>query len=896
MEDKTSTNPVPMTVDNSAISSIPELLDRQSKRIPDAVSITSPGRTPLSYSGLQKHVDDVVKMLNAWGVGRNDRVAIVLPNGPEMAVTFLGVAAAATAAPLNPGYSADEFDFYLSDLNAKALVVHSGIDSPARAAAQARGIPVIELTPVSEAAAGIFKLSSDSSSAADGNGFAELEDVALVLHTSGTTARPKIVPLTQRNLCTSAHNIRSTLDLGETDRCLNVMPLFHIHGLIGALLSSLAAGASVVCTPGFSATKFFQWVAGFHPTWYTAVPTMHQAILARAATHRKTIERCPLRFIRSSSAALPPQIMTELEEVFEAPVIESYGMTEASHQMASNPLPPGKRKAGSVGVAAGPEIAILGEGSNLLPVETKGEIVIRGAMVTRAYENNPQANERAFTNGWFRTGDEGFLGADGYLFITGRLKEIINRGGEKIAPREVDEVMMDHPAIAQAVTFAVPHPTLGEDVVAAVVLEEKASASEREIRQFAFARLAAYKIPSQVLIVDEIPKGATGKIQRIGLAEKLARELKAEFVPPRNHTEEILARIWVKVLGVEQVGVHDNFFTLGGDSLLAARVFAEIEEKFGDNLPVTSLFEAPTIGGLAGILGQKGWSAPWSCVVPIQAKGSKPPFFCVHGPSGQVLGYRNLASHLGEDQPFYGIQAQGLNEKQPPHTRIEDMAAHYVKEIRTLYPHGPYYLGGFCFGGQVAFEMARQLQEQGQKVAFLGLFDSYVRRRSESSPTTTLFHSKAFVLKMNWHLRNLVLLQRGEQLTYLLTRVRNLKTHVQMSFWNLARRIFTYIGRPLPSYLQLRDLRLICYQAGRDYLPEVYQGRVTIFLSEKAPETPSEDPRVGWTKLAVGGSELHFFTGGHETMLLEPHLRVVAKKLKLCLEKTQATELQTQTS
>jgi thioesterase domain-containing protein len=325
-------------------------------------------------------------------------------------------------------------------------------------------------------------------------------------------------------------------------------------------------------------------------------------------------------------------------------------------------------------------------------------------------------------------------------------------------------------------------------------------------------------------------------------------------------------------------------------------MFAEIEEKFGDNLPMASLFQAPTVGELASILGQTEWSAPWSSVVPIQAKGSKHPIFFVHGPSGQVLNYRNLALHLGEDQPCYGIQAQGLNGKQTPHLRIEDMAAHYVKEIRTHYPYGPYYLGGFCFGGQVAFEMARQLQEQGQKVSFLGLFDADVRHYSELSRMTTLTSSRTLVRKFNWHLRNLVLLERGEKLTYLLTRVKNFKTHVLMRFWKIIRQIFTYTGRPLPRWFQLRDLRLIHYQAGRDYVPTSYPGRVTIFLSEDAPAIPSEDPRLGWTKLAAGGSEVHLFPGSHDTMLNESHIRVVAEKLKLCVEKAQATELYTETS
>jgi acyl-CoA synthetase (AMP-forming)/AMP-acid ligase II/acyl carrier protein len=574
---------------------IHHVIAAQAKRTPDAIAIAALRRASLTYGRLRDHIDEVVTTLNGMGVGRNDRVAIVLSNGPEMAVAFLAVASGATSAPLNPAYGANEFDFYLSDLDAKALIIQSGMNSPARTIARARDISIIELSPLLEAEAGIFTLMGDKRSSLANSGFAQPDDVALVLHTSGTTSRPKIVPLTQTNLCTSAHNIRGAFELANSDCCLNVMPLFHIHGLIAAILSTLASGASVVCTPGFDASKFFGWLEVFRPTWYTAVPTMHQAILHHAASNRDIIRRCPLRFIRSCSASLPPKVMVELESVFRVPVIESYGMTEAAHQMTSNPLPPSQRKPGSVGVATGPEVTIMDETGNLLLTGEIGEIVIRGANVTRGYESNPKANESAFTKAWFRTGDQGFLDTDGYLFITGRIKEIINRGGEKIAPREVDEALMDHPAVAQAVTFAVPHATLGEDVATAVVLRENASATEREIRELAFARLADYKVPSQVVIVDEIPKGPTGKLQRIGLAENLAPKLKAKFVAPRNAVENALARIWAEVLGIEQVGVYDNFFALGGDSLRATQLVSRVRAAFRVELPLGTIFREPTM-------------------------------------------------------------------------------------------------------------------------------------------------------------------------------------------------------------------------------------------------------------------------------------------------------------
>jgi acyl-CoA synthetase (AMP-forming)/AMP-acid ligase II len=498
------------------------ILDLLAAGADNATAISAPGRRPLTYGDLRAFLGSALENLRGMGAGRNDRVAIVLPNGPEMAVGFLAAAAGCTAAPLNPAYRAEEFEFYLTDLDARLLIVEAGKTSPAVEVAQRLGVPVAQLTPHQTGPAGTFTLTrADGGGSPAASGPARPEDIALVLHTSGTTSRPKIVPLSQRNVCASARNVRTTLALGPGDRGLNVMPLFHIHGLIAGLLAPLSAGGEVFCTPGFDALHFFRWMEEAHPTWYTAVPTMHQTIVARASRHADVIRANPLRFIRSSSSALPPQVIGELEATFNAPVIESYGMTEAAHQMASNPLPPGIRKPGSVGIAAGPEVAIMDVDGKLLRPGEPGEIVIRGPNVTAGYQNNPKANGEAFTNGWFRTGDQGVMDDDGYISITGRLKEIINRGGEKISPREVDDILMDHPAVRQVVTFAVPHDKLGEDVAAAVVLREGASATERELREFAGKRLAPFKVPRTILFLEEIPKGATGKLQRIGLARKL---------------------------------------------------------------------------------------------------------------------------------------------------------------------------------------------------------------------------------------------------------------------------------------------------------------------------------------------------------------------------------------
>jgi len=481
-------------------------------------ALGAPGRPDLDYAGLAAQIAATAAQVAGLGVGPGEPVAIVLPNGPEMASAFLGVATAATAAPLNPAYTEDEFAFYMDDLKARALIVMAGVETPARAAAARLGTRIVELTVAGGAPAGAFTLAGLAPAPARLNG---PDDVALVLHTSGTTSRPKIVPLTARNITASGANVARALQLTAADRCLNVMPLFHIHGLIAAVLSTMTAGGYICCTPGFNALKFFGWMDEAKPTWYTAVPTMHQAILSRAGRNAGVIKANPLRFVRSSSASLPAPVLRELEETFGCPVIEAYGMTEAAHQMASNQLPPGARKPGAVGVAAGPEVAIMAEDGSLLPHGAIGEIVIRGENVTPGYQNNPKANAENWTDGWFRTGDQGVMDADGFLSINGRLKEIINRGGEKVSPREVDDVLMEHPAVAQALTFALPHDKLGEEVAAVIVLREGAKATATELREHALKSLAAFKAPREIIFMDEIPKGATGKLQRIGLAQKL---------------------------------------------------------------------------------------------------------------------------------------------------------------------------------------------------------------------------------------------------------------------------------------------------------------------------------------------------------------------------------------
>jgi acyl-CoA synthetase (AMP-forming)/AMP-acid ligase II len=583
---------------------LPLVLEHQAKRIPDAPAIFAVGRAPLSYERLYQHVDHMGRMLRGLGIRRHDRLAVVLPNGPEMAVAMLTVVSVAVGVPMNPAYTTEEVEKNFSDLKPRALVTQLGFDSAARRVALSRGIRLIELSAQVDREAGLFTFAEDAPLPRRPES-ARPNDVAMLLPTSGTTSRPKIVPQTHASICTSAYAHAAALALKQTDRCLNVLPLFHGHGLHATLAASLAAGASVVCTSGFEVNNFSASLTAFQPTWYSAVPTMHQAILAQARHNGERLTRFGLRFVRSSSAPLPARVFAELEQTFDAPVIEWYGMTEVtSSPIACNPLPPRQRKAGSVGVPVNLDVAIMDhEGGALLPSGRSGEVVVRGASVIAGYDGNPSATKAAFAGDWFKTGDLGYCDTDGYLFLVGRIREIINRGGEKVAPQEVDEVLLDHPAVAEAVTFAVPHPSLGEEIASAVVLRRHSLATPKEIRQFASRRMAEFKVPRQVLILPELPKGPTGKLKRVGLAAKLgltnSGSVSRTVLAPRTSLQKQLAGIWASILQIEDVGIDDDFFALGGDSLLAVHVLSRIRDVMHLEVEVARFFEAPTIAEIA---------------------------------------------------------------------------------------------------------------------------------------------------------------------------------------------------------------------------------------------------------------------------------------------------------
>ena len=480
-------------------------------RADDHPALVAAAGDSVGFAELHEVVERLAGQLAGTGVETGDAVALSLQNGPEIVLAFLAiVAAGAAAAPLNSGYTAAEFRAYLEDLRPRAMLFQGETAGAARAVCAELGIAVVDLPegPARELSVGGPPAPLPSP---------DPDAVALLLHTSGTTSKPKIVPLRQRNLAHSMRTIAAHYALTPDDVSLCVMPLFHVHGLLASTLATLHSGGTVVTRSRFSASAFWDDAVRHGATWYSAVPTIHHVLVGRAETEAPPAHS--LRFARSCSSALPPTLQAAVEDRLGIPVLQAYGMTEASHQMCSNPLPPGERRPGSVGAATGVEAAVVDDDWRLLPPGAVGEVVVRGPSVIEGYRDNPAANAASFRDGWFRTGDSGTLSADGYLTLEGRIKELINRGGEKISPHEVEDVLLSHPAVAEAVAYAAPDEKYGERVAAVVVVQGETSAEE--LAAYCADRLAAFKVPASIALLDTIPKGPTGKVQRRLLAEQI---------------------------------------------------------------------------------------------------------------------------------------------------------------------------------------------------------------------------------------------------------------------------------------------------------------------------------------------------------------------------------------
>lgn len=572
----------------------------------EAPAILAPGKRSLSYGTLYRQMQYVGEKIRSLGIEVHDRIALMVPDGPEMAVALLSIASASACVPLNSHLKEGECECYLEEVGVKAFIVQKGLDSPGLKAAQKKGVMIITLVPLHEKEAGLFRLEGGKERPCSEVNFPQVNDTALILSTSGTTSKPKLIPISHAIICASVKTIVSRAHLSTHDRCLNPMPLHHLYGIQTGVFSSIFSGGSVVCPRGFEPQSFFEWLEEFRPTWFTSVTPMLQSLLSIASSHDEMIRRNPLRFIRAGTVALPYPVQERVEHIFSAPVSVSYGLTEAN-PVTSGPLPPGKTKPGSVGTPANMNVAIVDEKGTRLPPGEIGEIITSGPFIMSGYLNDDDANKKAFREDWLKTGDLGLLDEEGYLFIRGRSKEIINRGGEKVSPYEVEERLLKHPAVKEAVIFPVPHQYLLEDMAAAVVLNEGSLASEEELRDFITQELSYFKVPRRVIIVQDIPKGTTGKIRRselalhFGIEEKdLFRTFDGEISsPPMDEIESLVAKIYSDALDLERVGIHDDFLDLGGDSIQAMQIASRLRNFFGIEIPVTLFFAGFTVARIS---------------------------------------------------------------------------------------------------------------------------------------------------------------------------------------------------------------------------------------------------------------------------------------------------------
>ncbi|MEZ0169146.1 AMP-binding protein [Microvirga sp. TS319] len=705
-----------------------QVIGRLAALQPQNPAILTPGFAPLSYLDLQSRIDEVRSRLRRGGLSHRARIGVLLPNGPQAVIAIVAIACAAVAVPLDPRLTTAELDQRVGALRLDALLVLQGSHLELRLAAERRDLAIIEAAPKGGDRLSLDLNVPDSRSPAP-DGEPAPHDPAFILQTSGTTGRQKLIPFSHANMLAAAARLQAWFGLTPQDRCLSVSPPFYSHGLKVTAFTPLLTGGSIALPADPSSVDLTEWFETLRPTWYSAGPTLHRAVLDKAVAIADIAARHALRFITSGGSPLPQAVRENLQTTLNVPVLEHYGSSEAA-QIAADLPPPGPSKPGTCGVPWPGTVAIVDEAGLPLPHGKQGEVWVRGPTLIAGYLDDPELNRSAFVDGWLRTGDLGSIDEDGFLSLHGRLTEVINRGGEKVSPAEIDHALLRHPAVAEAAAFAAPHPRYGEDVAAAVVLHPGASAEPSDLRLFLEDKLTPYKIPRTILVLEQLPKGITGKVQRRQLADLLTAgsdEAKGSGVPSDcariRWLERELLEIWRRVLKLEDLTVDDDFFERGGDSLLAVEMLLEVERTIGLLLPASVLFQGETIRLLAPKMARQIHAPEGPCAV-FNAEGDQPPlFFFLHGDldTGSLL-VRRLVHLLPPDQPIVLIEPHGSRGGPAPRS-IEDMAEERLQLILERQPTGPYRIIGSCKGALVAFEVAHLLTQAGQRVEFVGLVD-----------------------------------------------------------------------------------------------------------------------------------------------------------------------------
>jgi acyl-CoA synthetase (AMP-forming)/AMP-acid ligase II/thioesterase domain-containing protein len=865
-------------------------LEQWAAQTPHAVALAAPGSEPLKYSRLWSHVTATSEAFLRAGIRPGGVAALALPNGPAFVTATLAITLRSACAPLDLGLTRDEYRLYLPRIGASTLIFEEGRNLPVVEVARELGMRLIGIRSSPDVPAGVFCVDNIEGPPEQKPG--RQTDAAFLLLTSATTNVPKLVPWSRSNIRAAVAQDSRALEMTPADRFLSLMPLCHASGLY-TLLTHLFAGASVYCPSSFEIGSFLEALRLFRPTSFSASPAVHRIVLAHAREDPDFFRRIPLRYVRSAGAPPQPGMFAKLEELLGAPILDSYGLTEMVGAARTTPT---LRKPGSVGKSIDGEMAIMDSSGRLQPPGTEGEVVVRGPMLMSGYLDDDEANQAAFSeDGWFRTGDIGRLDHEGYLFLAGRLKEIINRGGKKISLPEVDNVLATHPAVAEVVAFAIHHPTLGEDVAAAAVLRPGVEASELDLRRFAAERLATHKVPRRIVFIERIPRTAVGKPKRSALAEQF-RDLSvpAPAHPPAHPPALSDAReptviqlrlieIWRGILGMEQIAVLDNFFELGGDSLTAALMLTQAAQAFnvGQHLvPEAGFFDQPTVAALARMV-EECTSRPAderqlpNRVLVLRNTGCRIPLFCFSTTTLDPHRFRHLSRSLGPDQPFIVIcPSPAVQDNR--RLKIAEVARQSIASIRALREHGPYSLGGYCYGGVVAFEAALQLAEEGEKVALLALFETPTPGYPKIARHWKRYASQGAAILLG--------LVRGK----IPVTARDLAAHLRTLVGIATRRWFAKANRVLAS-AGAADSRtdddwnsvLI-----REYVPRVLSSPIVHFFAADEPVSTQvlNDPRFGWRDFAGAGFESHLVAGDHVSILAEANAPALAAKLETVLQ------------
>jgi acyl-CoA synthetase (AMP-forming)/AMP-acid ligase II/thioesterase domain-containing protein/acyl carrier protein len=861
----------------------------------EVAAILAPGRAPLTFARLHARVEEIRATLNSFGIGCGDRVAAALPAGPETAVCFFAVASCATYAPLNPEYAEDEFDRYFARLRPVAVIVPADAGTAVRNSATRSRIRIIELVGM-DSAAGEFELRCSVASGCAEPRWGTSEDLALILLTSGMTDQPKVVPMKHRHLIAHSRASRSHFGISRDDRYLHVMPMFHGHGIKSGLVLPMLAGSGVICAPRLDAASIFMSMATMGATWYSAGYALQRTLCDRISDFQNVARSVKLRFSVSSSGPVDVRVIERLEAAFGAPVLNRYSSSETC-LLTCEPLPPRTRKRGTAGIPVLNEIRVVDANGAALGAGEEGEIVARGPGVMDGYLDDPEANLRAFVDGWFRTGDAGCFDEDGYLTITGRIKDLINRGGEKIAPSEVERVLGDHPAVDRICVFGIAHPTLGEEVAAAVVPAQATLADERSIIDFAYARLANFKVPRRVIFTPELPMLATGKIDRRALSRAYAESSAAapsaaqSEASPLRFADEVAA-LWQRLLGVETIPHHADFFLSGGDSLKITELLVAIQQRFGVRTSMRELLqEGATVAGIARLIARAPTEARCFDPLPrgimaLKVDGDRPPLFAVPGSDGNAGSYVHFCQWLDERWPLYGLLSRGLDGTSEPLDRMAEIAVDHIEHIRALQPCGPYFLIGACFGGRVAYEIARQLEAAGERVAFLAMLDpsppltdSTGRPRGEAAVRGNehrrLRLARFIAERIRMYADELRYLDGPSRRAFVKAKLKMVREII------LRRDLFRGDRRELNA----RAVYAANHMAGQSYVPAPYCGAATIVFTAGRVHVDGHNHRLDWLDLLPQCNSPRYVPGRDTgDMLIPPNVYALAASVNEWLE------------